>query len=49
LGIGVLGGIGTGFGYLVSITNPAKWFPGKKGLVIGIAAAGFGLGAIILT
>lgn len=49
LGIGVLGGIWTGFGYLVSITNPAKWFPGKKGLVIGIAAAGFGLGAIILT
>ncbi|MFO7657037.1 MAG: MFS transporter [Bacteroidales bacterium] len=49
LGIGVIVGIGTGFGYLVSITNPVKWFPDKKGLVTGIAAAGFGLGAIVLT
>jgi len=49
LGIGVIVGIGTGFGYLVSITTPVKWFPDKKGLVTGIAAAGFGLGAIILT
>jgi MFS transporter, OFA family, oxalate/formate antiporter len=49
LGIGIIGGIGTGFGYLVSITNPVKWFPDKKGLVTGIAAAGFGLGAIVLT
>lgn len=49
LGIGVLTGIGTGFGYLVSITNPVKWFPDKKGLVTGISAAGFGLGAVVLT
>lgn len=49
IGIGVIAGIGTGFGYLVSITTPVKWFPDKKGLVTGIAAAGFGLGAIVLT
>lgn len=48
-GIGILGGIGTGFGYLASITNPVRWFPDKKGLVTGIAAAGFGLGAVTLT
>jgi OFA family oxalate/formate antiporter-like MFS transporter len=48
-GIGVLGGIGTGFGYLVSIIIPAMWFPVKKGLVTGIASAGFGAGAIILS
>jgi len=49
LGIGVLTGIGTGFGYLVSITNPVKWVPDKKGLVTGICTAGFGLGAVVLT
>ena len=49
LGIGVLAGIGTGFGYLVSLTNPVRWFPEKKGLVTGISTAGFGLGAIVLT
>lgn len=46
LGVGILSGIGTGFGYLVSLTMPVKWFPNRKGLVTGIAAAGFGLGAI---
>lgn len=46
VGVGILSGIGTGFGYLVSLTVPVKWFPNSKGLVTGIAAAGFGLGAI---
>ena len=49
LGAGILTGIGTGFGYLVSLTVPVKWFPERKGLVTGIAAAGFGLGAILLS
>lgn len=49
LGAGILAGIGTGFGYLVSLTVPVKWFPGRKGLITGIAAAGFGLGAIALS
>lgn len=49
LGVGVLAGSGTGFGYLVSITNTVKWLPERKGLVTGAAAAGFGLGAIVLT
>lgn len=48
-GIGILGGIGTGMGYLVSLIVPIKWFPNKKGLVTGIIAAGFGLGAVILS
>ena len=33
----------------MSLTIPVKWFPGRKGLVTGIAAAGFGLGAIALS
>ncbi|ASB49978.1 MFS transporter [Alkalitalea saponilacus] len=48
-GIGILSGVGTGFGYLVSLTTPVKWFPEKKGLITGIAAAGFGLAAVVLS
>lgn len=49
LGIAFLAGIGTGFGYLISLTTPVKWFPDKKGLITGIAAAGFGLAALVLS
>ena len=49
LGLGVLGGSATGFGYWVSLTAPVQWFPDKKGLITGIAAAGFGLGAIFMS
>jgi len=43
---GVLGGIGLGFGYIVPIATLVKWFPDKRGLITGIAVAGFGGGAI---
>jgi len=49
LGIGIFAGIGTGFGYLTALTVPVKWFPEKKGLITGIASAGFGLAAVVLT
>ncbi|MCX7986285.1 MAG: MFS transporter, partial [Bacteroidales bacterium] len=49
LSIGVLSGIATGIGYWVSLTVPVQWFPNRKGLITGIAAAGFGLGAILLS
>ncbi len=49
LGCGVLAGIGTGFGYWVAITIPVQWFPAKKGLITGIATAGFGLGAVVMS
>jgi MFS transporter, OFA family, oxalate/formate antiporter len=48
-GIGLLGGIATGFGYWVALTTPVQWFPERKGLVTGIAAAGFGLGAVFMS
>lgn len=48
-GIGLLGGIGTGMGYLVSLSVPVKCFPEKKGLVTGLIVAGFGAGAIVLS
>lgn len=49
LGIGILTGIATGFGYWVALTIPVQWFPERKGLITGIAAAGFGLGAMIFS
>lgn len=49
IGIGLLGGIATGFGYLISLTVPVVWCPNNKGLVTGIITAGFGAGAVILS
>nr|MDJ0741688.1 OFA family MFS transporter [Gammaproteobacteria bacterium] len=47
VGVGVLGGAGIGLGYVVPIAVGMQWFPDKKGLITGVAVAGFGLGAMI--
>lgn len=47
LGIGLLGGAGIGLGYVCPIAALVKWFPDKKGLITGLAVAGFGFGALI--
>ncbi len=47
LGVGVLGGAGIGLGYVCPIAACVKWFPDKKGLITGLAVAGFGFGALI--
>src|SRR6266516_5033209 len=44
---GVLGGIGLGSSYIVPVATLIKWFPDKRGMITGIAAAGFGAGALI--
>jgi MFS transporter, OFA family, oxalate/formate antiporter len=44
---GILFGVGIGFAYVTPIACAAKWFPDKKGLINGIAVAGFGAGAFI--
>ena len=46
-GIGILGGAGIGLGYVCPIAALVKWFPDKKGLMTGLAVAGFGFGALI--
>ncbi len=43
---GVLGGAGIGFAYVCPIAAAVKWFPDKKGLITGLAVAGFGAGAL---
>ena len=45
--IGVVGGAGIGLAYVVPIAVGVKWFPDKKGMVTGLAVAGFGFGALI--
>lgn len=47
LGIGLLAGAGIGLGYVCPIAALVKWFPDKKGLITGLAVAGFGFGALI--
>ncbi len=45
--IGIIGGAGIGLAYVVPIAVGVKWFPDKKGMVAGLAVAGFGFGATI--
>jgi len=45
--LGVLSGAGIGLAYVVPIAVCVKWFPDKKGLITGLAVAGFGFGATI--
>lgn len=49
LTFGVIGGIGIGAGYVCPLACCVKWFPDKKGLITGLAVAGFGLGGMIFT
>lgn len=45
--IGVVGGSGIGLAYVVPIAVGMRWFPDKKGLITGLAVAGFGFGAML--
>jgi MFS family permease len=47
LGIGVIGGIGLGIGYISPVSTLIKWFPDRPGMATGLAIMGFGGGAII--
>jgi OFA family oxalate/formate antiporter-like MFS transporter len=46
--LGVVVGIGNGFGYATPIPVLSKWFPDKRGLAVGLAVAGYGAGSAIL-
>jgi OFA family oxalate/formate antiporter-like MFS transporter len=44
---GVVVGVGNGFGYATPIPVASKWFPDRRGLVVGIMVAGYGAGSAI--
>jgi OFA family oxalate/formate antiporter-like MFS transporter len=46
---GVLCGIGTGIVYVGIVGLMARWFPDRRGLAIGVVAAGYGMGAMLTT
>ena len=49
LAFSVIGGIGIGAAYVCPIATCVKWFPDKRGMITGLAVAGFGAGALVFT
>jgi OFA family oxalate/formate antiporter-like MFS transporter len=49
IGFSVIGGIGIGSAYVCPIATCVKWFPDKRGLITGLAVAGFGAGGLVFT
>src|SRR2546422_8006694 len=47
LAYGLLGGIGLGLGYIVPLATLIPWFPDRRGMITGLAVAGFGAGALV--
>ncbi|APH60275.1 OFA family MFS transporter [Granulibacter bethesdensis] len=47
LGLGVIGGIGLGIGYISPVSTLIKWFPDRRGMATGMAIMGFGGGAVV--
>ena len=48
LTLGVVLGLGNGFGYATPIPVLSKWFPDKRGLAVGLAVAGYGAGSALI-
>lgn len=46
---GLLGGLGTGIVYIGVVGQMVGWFPDRRGFAAGVAAAGYGMGAIATT
>jgi len=46
---GLLGGIGTGMIYVGVVGHMVQWFPDRRGFASGMAAAGYGFGAVLTT
>src|SRR5450755_411921 len=40
---GLIGGLGGGFAYVTPIANLVKWFPDKRGTMVGLAVMGSGM------
>ncbi len=46
---GILGGIGMGMAYSITISVSQRWFPDKRGLITGIIISALGLGGVVFT
>src|SRR5260370_2231939 len=47
LAYGVIVGVGVGFAYVTPIAMCIKWFPDKRGMIVGLAVMGFGVGPLV--
>ena len=47
LGMGVIGGVGCGLGYISPVSTLVRWFPDRRGMATGMAIMGFGGGAFL--
>lgn len=47
VGMGVIGGMGCGLGYIAPVSTLVKWFPDRRGMSTGMAIMGFGAGAFL--
>jgi MFS family permease len=47
IGMGIIGGIGCGLGYIAPVSTLVKWFPDRRGMATGMAIMGFGGGAFL--
>jgi MFS family permease len=47
IGLGGIGGVGLGLGYISPVSTLIKWFPDRRGMATGMAIMGFGGGAMI--
>jgi len=47
LGMGVIGGMGCGLGYIAPVSTLVRWFPDRRGMATGMAIMGFGGGAFL--
>lgn len=44
---GCVAGLGVGFAYVTPIAMCVKWFPDKRGMIVGLAVMGFGIGPLV--
>ena len=48
LSFGAIVGLGNGFGYSTPMPVASKWFPDKRGLIVGLMVGAYGAGSAIL-